>query len=177
MTEIPIDRINWVDVLAVILLVRMGYIGFRLGLGSELLKLAGLTTGFLAGFRFYQQVGDGLARRTFLSTEWASVLALGAIVIASHFLVTRAARLLEKVVQVNFDKKLNQIGGLLAGVGRGLLVSSVVLVACQQLPAPAMQESIQKNSLSGPVVSRMAPAVYDQLRDLPRRALARLGAE
>lgn len=177
MTEIPIDRINWVDVLAVILLMRMGYIGFRLGLAAELLKLAGLTAGFFAGFRYYQQVGDGLAQRTFLSTEWASVLALGAIVIASYFLVTRAARLLEKVVQVSFEKRLNQIAGLLAGVGRGLLVSSVVLVAFQQLPAPALQESIQEHSLSGPVVSRMAPAVYDQLRDLPRRALARLGAE
>ena len=175
--QIPIDRINWVDVLAVILLVRMGYIGFRLGLGAELLKLAGLTSGFFAGFRYYQQVGDGLAQNTFLSVEWASVLALGAIVIASYFLVTRAARLLEKLVQVNFEKKVNQIGGLLAGLTRGLLVSSVILVACQQLPAPAMQESIRENSLSGPLVSKMAPAVYDQLRELPRRALARLGAE
>ena len=177
MTDIPISRINWVDVLAVILLVRMGYIGFRLGLGAELLKLAGLTSGFLTGFRYYQQAGDGLAQRMFLSTEWASVLALGAMVIAVYFLVTRSARLLEKVVQVNFEKKLSQIGGLLAGVVRGVLVSSVVLVACQQLPAPTMQESIQKHSLSGPMVSRVAPAVYDQLREFPRRALARLGAE
>ena len=177
MTGIPFNRINWVDVLALILLVRMGYIGFRLGLGAELLKLAGLTAGFLAGFRYYQQIGDGLAQRTFLSIEWASVLALGAIVIAAYFLVTRTVRLLEKVVQVNFEKRFNQIGGLLAGVGRGLLVSSVVLVACQQLPTPAMQESIQEHSLSGPVVSKMAPVVYDQLRELPRRVLARLGAE
>ena len=141
------------------------------------MKLLGLTAGFLAGFRYYQQAGDALARSTFLSVEWGSVVALTAIVVLAYLAVTRAARLLEKVVQINFEKKLSQIGGLLAGVGRGLLVSSVVLVACQQLPAPTMQESIQKHSLSGPVVSKMAPAVYDQLREFPRRALARLGAE
>jgi uncharacterized membrane protein required for colicin V production len=155
----------------------MGYIGFRLGLGTELLKLAGLTAGFFAGFRYYQQMGDWLAQRTFLSVEWGSVAALALIVVAVYLAVTRASRLLEKLVQVNFEKKVNQIGGLLAGLGRGLLVSSVVLVACQQLPAAAMQESIREHSLSGPVVSRMAPAVYDCLRALPRRALARLGVE
>lgn len=177
MAEIPFNRINWVDVLAVILLFRMGYIGFRLGLGAELLKLAGLTAGFFAGFRYYQQVGDWLAQRTFLSVEWGSVAALALIVVAVYLVVTRLSRLLEKLVQVNFEKKVNQIGGLLAGLGRGLLVSSVVLVACQQLPAAAMQESIREHSLSGPLVSRMAPAVYDRLRALPRRALAQLGAE
>ena len=177
MTEIPIDRINWVDVLAVILLIRMGYIGFRLGLGAELLKLAGLIAGFFAGFQYYQQAGDWLARKTFLSTEWAAVLALGAIISAVYFLLTRALRLLEKLVQVNFEKKLNQIGGVLAGLVRGLLVSSVLLVACQQLPAPAMQQSIQEHSVSGRVVSRMAPAIYDQLRELPQRLLARLSAK
>ena len=155
----------------------MGYIGFRLGLGAELLKGAGLIAGFFAGFRYYQQAGDWLAEKSFLSTEWGSVAALGAIVVAVYLLVTRAARLLEKGVQVNFEKRLSQIGGLLAGLVRGLLVSSVVLVACQQLPAPTMQESIQQHSLSGPVVSRMAPVVYDRLREFPRRALARLGAE
>ena len=177
MAEIPFNRINWVDVLAVILLVRMGYIGFRLGLGAELLKLAGLTAGFVAGFRYYQQVGDWLAQRTFLSVEWGSVAALVLIVVVAYLLVSRASRLVEKLVQVNFEKKVNQFGGLLAGLGRGLLVSSVVLVACQQLPSPTMQESIREHSLSGSVVSKIAPAVYDRLRELPRRALARLGAE
>lgn len=174
MTDSPFSRINWVDVLSVILLVRMGYIGFQLGLGAELLKLAGLILGFLVGFRYYQQVGDGLAGKTFLSTEWASVLAMGFIVSAVYFGGTRLFRVFEKVVQISFEKKLNQIGGMLAGGVRALLVASVVLVACQQLPAPPLQESIREHSMSGRIVSQMAPAVYDQLRALPRRVLARL---
>ena len=176
MTEIPFNRINWVDVLAVILLVRMGYIGFRLGLGAELLKLAGLVTGFFAGFRYYQQAGDWLAQKSFLSTEWASVVAMGLIVLSSYFVVTRVFRVLEKVVQISFEKRLNQVGGMLAGMGRGLLIASVVLVACQQLPAPAMQDSIRQHSMSGRAVSQIAPVVYDRLRALPRRLLARLGS-
>lgn len=152
----------------------MGYIGFRLGLGAELLKIAGLTAGFFAGFKYYQHVGDFISRRTFLSPEWSSVLALVAIVSLIYFLFTRVALLLQKVVQISFEKRVNQFGGLAAGLVRALLISSVVLVACQQLQAPAMQDSIQKHSMSGRAVSRMAPAVYDQMRAFPRRMLAEL---
>ena len=175
--EIPFNRINWVDVLGVILLFRMGYIGFRLGLGAELVKLTGLIAGFLVGFRYYQEAGDFLARKTFFSVEWACVLTMVAIVVTVYFVMTRIMRLLEKLVQVNFEKKLNQVGGLLAGLVRGLLVTSVVLVACQQLPAPTMQESIQEHSISGRMVSQAAPAVYDRLRELPRRTLTKLSSK
>ena len=175
--ETPFSRINWVDVLAVILLVRMGYIGLRLGLGAELVKLVGLIAGFVVGFRYYQEVGDFLARRTFLSTEWVSMLTMVLIVAVVYFVVTRIMRLLEKLVQINFEKKLNQVGGLVAGLVRGLLIASVALVACQQLSAPTLQESIQQHSMSGRMVSQVAPAVYDRLRELPRRMLAKLSSK
>ena len=165
---------NWVDVLAVILLIRMGYIGFRLGLGTELVKLAGLIVGFLVGFRYYQLWGDFLAQKSFLSTEWASVIVMVGIISAAYFLVTRGIRLLERLMQVNFEKRLNSVGGLLAGLVRGLLIASVTLVACQQLPAPYMQESIQEHSMTGRRVSQVAPAVYDHLRVLPRQVLAKI---
>ena len=152
----------------------MGYIGFRLGLGAELLKISGLVAGFFTGFSYYQQVGDFISHRTFLSIEWSSVLALVAIVSLIYFLFTRIFLLLQKVVQISFEKRVNQFGGLVAGLVRALLVSSLILVACQQLPAPTMQESIQKHSMSGRAVSRMAPAVYDQMRAFPRRMLAEL---
>ena len=155
----------------------MGYIGFRLGLGVELVKLTGLIAGFLVAFRYYQGMGDLLAQKTFLSMEWAAALTMIVSVAAIYFVVTRIMRLLEKLVQVSFEKKLNQAGGLAAGLVRGLLIASLMLVACQQLPAPTLQESIQKHSMSGRTISQMAPAVYDRLRELPRRMLAKLGSE
>ena len=173
MTEIPFNRINWVDVLAVILLFRMGYIGFRLGLGCELVKLTGLTGGFFVGFRYYQGFGDAMAKRTFLRPEWAAALAMVILVLVTYFVLTRGVRLLEHLVKVNFEDRLSQVGGLLVGLLRGMLVTSVVLVICQQLPSPYMQESITEHSLSGGTVSRAAPVVYDALRTLPDRLLAR----
>ncbi len=152
----------------------MGYVGFRLGIGAELIKLVGLTAGFFLSFRFYQGLGDALAERSFLSPEWALVLVMVALAAGGYFLVTRALRLLERLVKVSFQERFNQVGGLIVGMGRGLLVASLFLVACQQLASSRMQESIQQNSWSGRWVSRAAPAVYDTLRLLPRRVLARV---
>lgn len=169
MAEIPFSQINWVDVLAVILLVRMGYIGFQLGLSVELVKLAGTAGAICVGFRYYQTVGDWIAARSFLGTEWASALTMAVLAAAGYFGVTRLLRLGERLMQMSFEKKVNQVGGLAAGLIRGLLVTSMILVACVQLPAPALQESIDPQSLSGKRISRMAPAVYDTLTGFVQR--------
>jgi len=150
----------------------MGYIGFRLGFGSELGKLAGLLAGFFVSFRYYQQLGDWLAKRSFLGTEAGAAVAMGVLVLALYLLVTRILVFFQPLVQVTFEKRVDRIGGLMAGLVRGLLVASVILVACQQLPSPYLQRSIGEYSLSGGAVWRLAPAVYDALNAIPGRLLA-----
>ena len=151
----------------------MGYIGFRLGLCYELVKLSGLVSGFFVSFRYYQGFGDILAKRTFLRPEWSAALAMVVLVAVTYFVVTWVMRFLERLVKVTFEERLNQVGGLVVGLLRGMLVTSVILVFCQQLPSPTMQESIMEHSVSGGMISRRAPAVYDMLRALPGRLLAK----
>lgn len=150
----------------------MSYVGFKSGMSAELIKLVGLITGFFVSFKYYQQWGDVLAANVGLSPEWASAITLAFLVILVYLAVTRLLRLLEKVVQITFAKQLNQVGGGVAGLLRGILVASVVLVALLQLPAPYLQDSILKGSLSGQKISRAAPLVYDTLEALPERLLS-----
>ena len=170
--ELAFNRINWVDILAVILSIRMGYVGFRSGMSAELLKLAGLIVGFFVSFRYYQQMGDELAGGTGLRAEWASALTMVFLVVVIYFAVTRLLRLCEKLVQVTFAKQIHEVGGGLAGVLRGFLVASVILVILLQVPAPYLQASILEHSWSGGVISRAAPRVYDALTALPGHLLS-----
>ena len=169
MTEASIYQFNWVDVIAVTLLIRTGYIGFQLGLAAELIKLVGLTMGFFVGFRIYQGWGDVIARNSFLSIEWAAALALTILVVVVYLAVTRILRFFGNLVEVNFQDRLSQAGGLFAGLFRGVLMMSVILVVGLQLPSPYLQASIQEHSLSGHRISRMAPGIYDGLCALPGR--------
>ena len=139
----------------------MGYIGFRLGLSVEFLKLAGLMGGFFVSFRYSQRVGDWLAGHSFLSAAWALSLAMAILVVGVYFIVTKGLRLVEKVVQVTFEQKVNQIGGLLAGLARGVLTASVILGVVRALPSPYLSALVEERSMSGRFITRVAPAVYE----------------
>lgn len=150
----------------------MGYVGFKSGMSAELIKLGGLVVGFFVSFKYYQQIGDEVARRAGLRAEWATALTMVVLVAVIYFAVTRLLRLSEKLVQVTFAKQLNEAGGALIGVFRGLLVASVMLTVFLQIPAPYLQVSILEHSWSGKAVSRAAPLVYDTLSALPGRLLS-----
>ncbi len=152
----------------------MGYIGLRLGLSSELVKLTGVIGGFFVSYRYYQGFGDFLVQKTFLRIEWAAALAMVFLVMAVYLALAKGLRLLEKLVQVTFQAKLNKAGGLAAGLVRALLISSLILVVCRQLPSPYLNDSIEERSLSGRLVSRMAPAVYDAVSPLCARLVGML---
>ena len=139
----------------------MGYIGFRLGLSGELVKLAGFVGGFFVSFRYYQGVGDFIAQRTFLSVEWAAALAMAALMGLVGFATLFCLRFLEKIVQISFQAKFDKVGGLLVGLFRAILAASVILVIFRQLPSDYLNASIEERSLSGRFISRVAPAVYD----------------
>jgi len=150
----------------------MGYVGFQIGLLSELVKLTALTVGFFVSFRNAQAWGSAVASRTFLSEDWAVAFTLVLSVVGIYWLATRALRFLDRFAQVNVLEKLDQVGGLGLGCIRGVLTASVLLVVLQQLPSAYLKESINQHSLSGSSVVRTAPAVCDFLSALPRRLLS-----
>lgn len=152
---------NWIDVVAVVCLVRFGYIGASQGLGSALTRLVSVLAGVMVSFRGYQTVGDWVATRTFLSHEWAAAAVLVLGVLVTYALVGLALRLLQKAVTLRFAPSLDTVGGLALGLARAALVLSVGLVTLQQLPSDYVRASIDERSWSGRYLARVAPAVYD----------------
>ena len=139
----------------------MGYVGYKLGLASELVKLIALVGAFFVGFQFYQALGEWVSRRTFLRAEWAEAMAMILLLAVVYLMLVIGLRLLGRFIQVNFAARLNTLGGLAVGLIRAGLIASVVLVILRQLPSPYLNASIEERSLSGRTISRMAPAVYD----------------
>lgn len=171
-----IHHFNWVDVLAITLFFRMAYIGYQLGFLSELVKTIGVLSGLFVSFKYYQQIGDSFVHRMpFLSIEWTSVMVMVLLEMGLYFGMTRLLRMLEKLVQVSFHNKLDSIGGLLTGLFRAALVTSLVLVACRQLPSGYLMASIEERSFAGQPLLRMAPKIYDSVMPPVVRSIKRIG--
>ena len=158
-----IHHFNWIDIVGLLLLIRLGYMGIRQGLGEELVKLTAVLVGLFVGFRWYQYVGDWVAGHTTLSHEWAGAAMLVALVFLPYLVTGFLLRLLQKLVTLQFAQPVNQAGGAVASVARAGLVMSIALVTLQQLPSDYLRASIEERSFSGRYVARLAPAVYDAI--------------
>lgn len=163
---------NWIDALGIIVLLRLTYVGVRLGLGTELTKLLGVLVGVFVGFRWYQVLGDWLATRTVLSHERAGALVLAALVVASYLIVGLGLRALGKLATVRFTPTLGKVGGGAAAIARSGLVMSIFLVILQQFPSEYLHSSIEERSWSGRYLARVAPAVYDAVTPRLTRCLS-----
>lgn len=172
---------NWIDVVAIVCVLRFGYVGATQGFGSELARIVGLLSGILVGFRWYQTAGDWLANRTLLSHEWAAALSLVVIVLAVYVAVGLVIRLGEKAVSLKFAPALDKSGGVALGIVRAMLVLSVALVTLQQLPSDYVRASIDERSWSGRYLARVAPSMYDTVdpwvaRIVPASMPSRIGS-
>ena len=156
-----INQFNWIDVVAVVLLVRLGYMGGSLGLSAELTKFLGVLVGFFVGFHWYQTIGEWVATRSILTHEWSAAIALATLAFAAYLAVVIVVRLMQQAVTIQFAPALNKVGGVAVGLLRAGFVMSVMLVACQQLPSEYLRTSIQERSWSGRYWIRVAPTVYD----------------
>lgn len=162
-------RFNWVDIFSLVLFVRMGYMGFKLGLGEELVKLTALAAGLMAGLRYGSWAGGWLAQKSFLTEEWASAVSLAVILGICYWGMRRLLSLAVRLVSVSFQEPLGCWGGLVAGLARAGLVISLVLIGLQGLPSPYLSAAIQERSLAGSSLTRVAPAVYGTLAPFFKR--------
>lgn len=155
----------------------MGYIGFQLGLAPELIKLAGVGGGIFLGFRYYQEWGDFVSQRTFLSIEWGAALMMVTLMVAAYLTITQLLRWMENLVKLTFQSALSNGGGLIVGIIRAALVMSMMLVALRQMPSPYLEAAVEERSLTGGYLVLVAPQFYDALSTAGRFWWRRLERE
>jgi uncharacterized membrane protein required for colicin V production len=86
---------------------------------------------------------------------------LTAVVIGIIFRLIKA--IIDKIIKVSWHPLIERLGGLLAGVVRGSILTSTVLIMLVLIPLPYMQWSVRDRSLTGVYFLRIGPVMYEKM--------------
>jgi uncharacterized membrane protein required for colicin V production len=159
-----ISRINWVDILVIILLLRISCVSFQHGLSYELFSLAGVLFTIVISLNFYTRLGQFFSETILgLPLALAQFLSFLIVAIIIAFLFRLARSIMDKLVKIQWHAFIDSVGGLIAGVSRACLTVSLVLMILVLLPLPYMQWSIRDRSLTGMFFLKVGTTVYAQV--------------
>ncbi len=161
-----LTKINWVDVVILILLIRTSYVGLTRGFSSEFLTLLGIFTSIILAIHNYKKISDFLISRVNLPVEFSNFIGF-LIIAAGTFLLCRFVKILFfKIVKLELVGGLEKIGGCLLGMVRGCLLVSLILLISLLIPNDYLKVSILDKSFSGIYFLKIAPTCYDYTLDL-----------
>jgi len=155
-----VQRVNWVDVLTVILLLRTCYIGAKTGLSEEIFRIIGVVFALYISMGFYSPIGSRINAGFSLPQELVDGVSFLILILLSMLSLKLVALGVTKVVKLAFADKINQWGGFISGLLRGALLLSLLFTLFGILQVDYLVKSVEERSLTGPYISRIAPYAY-----------------
>lgn len=160
MVKYFLGRINWIDILFIIVLIRTTYIGFRKGLGLEIFKFLGMIAALILSFHYFERVGRYITNHSFLPESISNFFAFTTLIIIVIFGFKLIGLLVRSFMKIEFAQPMEKAGGALLGMGRGVVIGSIMLFVLVNLPSDYLRASINEKSLSGPILLRVGPGIY-----------------
>ena len=159
-----LTKINWVDVLVLILVLRTSYVSLQDGLSHEILPLVGSVCMLVFSLHYYLKIAaffynNGLN----LSLELLRLASFILVAICIGILFRFIKVLIDKIIKVTWHPVIERFGGLLAGLMRGAILTSTVLIIIVLIPLSYLQWSVRDKSLTGIYFLRIGPVIYEKV--------------
>lgn len=157
------QRINWVDILVLIVMLRTGYVALQDGLSHEILPLFGSALMIVFSLHYYKSISQFVYDAGFaipIEVLYPVVFLIIAILIGLIFRLVKAV--LDKLIKVTWHPLVEKFGGLVAGLVRGALSVSMILIFLTLLPLSYLQWSVRDRSVTGLYFLRIGPELYEK---------------
>lgn len=158
-----LKSLNWLDVVAAAILLRAGYLGVKNGLTAELFRFIGTALSLVLAIQWYSQVAEILILNLALPAWLAQFLCFIIITQLIQVIFRYSLIVLLKVLNIQFVVRLEKIGGGIIGLGRGILVAGILILALSFIPSDYMAESIYDKSFSGLFLVKAMERTYKSL--------------
>ena len=148
---------NWVDLFVILIpVLRACYVGFSSGLVSGLLNLLGVVGVTVLACNARTIVAQWLAPWWRFDPMWVEYVCFMVLLLTGILLVHWLLRKLSTILQWERMHWFIQGLGLVVGGMRGLWWAGLWVLILQSFGIPYLQDSVQKRSLLGPQLSRLA---------------------
>lgn len=170
-----ISRMNWVDVISVTIMIRISYVAFKDGLSHEIFPLVGSVGTVLITLYYYEDLAALLSQNLVgVSAAILEFLSFIMLIIIVGFIFKFLRVILNKVINVTWHPFIERFGGLIAGIVRGAVVVSTILIMLALMPLSYFQYSIRDRSLTGMYFLKVVPVIYGRTCEfLPRPELGK----
>ncbi|NQT90898.1 MAG: CvpA family protein [Candidatus Omnitrophica bacterium] len=158
-----IKNFNWLDIVIVVILIRSLFLGIKTGLTAELFRFLGTVISLVVGLQWYSQIADILVLNLGLPIWLSQFLCFIIIVQLIRAIFKYGIVVALKVLNIQFILQLERIGGAVIGLGRGVIVAGIFVLALSLLPSGYIQDSINYKSFSGKFLMKAMERTYESI--------------
>jgi uncharacterized membrane protein required for colicin V production len=157
-TEI-ITSLNWVDILLVIVIIRIIYIGAKRGFAIEISKLCGLLLSVVVAYHYYLALANIVTAHSPLPAGFSSLICFIFLLVIVNLLFALFRQGVALIIKVEPLPFLNTWGGALLGALRSWIICSVFLYILF-ISGFGYIEKSARQSYSAGYFAKAAPAIY-----------------
>jgi uncharacterized membrane protein required for colicin V production len=148
-----IKQFNWLDILIIIILFRIGYIATKIGIPVEFFKFLATIVALYLSLHYYTNLSDWLVQRV---PNFLSFLFLA---IVGYLILVPPRMVFSRFIKMEATPNLNKWGGLVLGIARGFLLVSLVTFTLVISGSGYLKKSVTNSYLARRVFN-VAPKTY-----------------
>ena len=165
-----LNRVNWVDLFALILLLRICYVSSYIGVGKQILPLFLLAVMLPITMYNYMEIAAFFVNRYSITPSYCYFLSFAITVMvlsAGYRMIIRLSGVLFPVMQgeaIGIEK----LGGVLLGTARSLVIIGMLMIGLLLMPLNFIEDSV-KNSYSAQFFVKADVQIYAGIVNLVLR--------
>ena len=151
-----LHQLNWVDVLAGLILARTIYIGVQKGIVIETFKLISVFFAVIIALHYYAVLTETLH----LPPDFGYLLIYAVLCLTVGLIFRLIREGLLVLIKMEATSQFDKIGGFIVAIARGFLICSLVILFIRVPETKYIKEKVQQ-SFFGSYFDRLAPQVYE----------------
>ncbi|MDD4941631.1 MAG: CvpA family protein [Candidatus Omnitrophica bacterium] len=152
-------HLNWVDILAFVIFLRILIVGLKNGAASEGFKLVAALVAAYVSLHYYRTAAEFLGNEYILDARTLEGSLFAVLACLGYAAIGFARLLFERFVNMTVVPALSRWGGCFLGILRAFLLTSLLFYFFMATDNPYLRKSV-KTSISGTGLVFLAPSVY-----------------